>query len=181
MGSHGFLEFLTKLYFDGLGYLKRDLLFDSSKQFDEFLVDKSLEFKYLVSFANGFKRIYLMKRAIVFLLFILSLTSCFSGKVEITKSHSVISESDRESNHNGNQATFSSIALNDEDSEVRKLAVKMLTLQSTLSSVALNDIDPEVRLLAVSKLDLQSTLSSVALKDKDREVRKLALKRLNEY
>jgi len=76
------------------------------------------------------------------------------------------------------QSTLSTVALNDSDSEVRKLAVSKLTIQSTLSTVALNDSDVEVRKLAVSKLTIQSTLSTVALNDKDSEVRKLALKLL---
>src|SRR5690554_6353773 len=76
------------------------------------------------------------------------------------------------------QSTLSHVALNDKDSEVRKLAIKKLTTQSTLSHVALNDSDVEIRKLAISKLTTQSTLSHVALNDKDSEVRKLAIKKL---
>src|SRR5690554_1801239 len=121
---------------------------------------------------------YHMKRTISILLIIFSLTSCLTTKHEITRSQPVTNESNSKLNNESNQSTLSSVALNDKDIEVRKLAVEKLTIQSTLSSVALNDNDAEIRKLAVSKLDIQSTLSSVALNDKDIEVRKLAVEKL---
>ena len=96
---------------------------------------------------------YHMKWTITILLITLSLTSCLI------------------SNH-------SKVALNDNDNEVRKIAISNLTNQTTLSKLALNDNDSEVRKFAISKLTNQTTLSKLALNDNDSEIRKLALKRL---
>ena len=50
---------------------------------------------------------------------------------------------------------FRQIVLNDEDPEVRKLALKKLarsTDQSVFKQIVLNDKDPEVRELALSRI-----------------------------
>lgn len=78
------------------------------------------------------------------------------------------------------EATLSYVAMNDKDNEVRKLAVGKQSSESTLAYVAMNDSDVEVRKLAVGRSTSRSTLSYVSMNDKDAEIRKLALKRLSE-
>ena len=68
-------------------------------------------------------------------------------------------------------------ALNDKDSEIRKLAIAKSTDQGVFRHVALNDKDPEIRKLAIARSTDQGVFRHVALNDKDSEIRKLAIAR----
>lgn len=57
---------------------------------------------------------------------ILSLISCVTTKHDEIKSRSISKVSDTESIYYENQPTLSSVALNDNDAEIRKLALKLL-------------------------------------------------------
>lgn len=94
-----------------------------------------------------------MRKTNLFLLIVVLLTSCTSGiKCSIdTKLFSQVSYIEPQSY--ANQNTLSNIALNDENVDVRKLAVEKLTNQNTLSSVAMNDENGEIRKLALKRLN----------------------------
>ena len=94
-----------------------------------------------------------MKNTLTLLLVVLSLTSCLTSKQKETTNLSNPNINSTETYNSGNQSTLSNVALNDNDTEVRKLAVSKLIIQSTLSNVALNDKDAEVRKLAIKRLN----------------------------
>src|SRR5690554_8051921 len=75
-----------------------------------------------------------MKRLFgILFVILLILSSCATVKQEKEISQTTTIECNSDSQDFKSQSTLSHIALNDRDSEVRKLAIKKLTIQSTLS------------------------------------------------
>ncbi len=67
-----------------------------------------------------------MKKTAIFLISLLTLVSCFHGKVEIKRNRSVVTTESSSDKNSQSQSTLSHIALNDKDAEVRKLAIQRL-------------------------------------------------------
>lgn len=77
-----------------------------------------------------------------------------------------------------NQSDIFDIAKNDKDSEIRKNALEKLTSQHNIFYIAKNDEDSGIRLLAAEKMTSQHNLYQIAKNDKDPEVRKLAVEKI---
>jgi len=76
--------------------------------------------------------------------------------------------------------SLNTVALFDENDEVRKEAVGLLKDQNAIKQVALFDKNSDIRLSAVALLTDQNGLKSVALFDKVAEIRKQATTKLND-
>ena len=70
------------------------------------------------------------------------------------------------------QCNVDDSALNDKDTEIRKLAIARTTDQSVFRHVALNDKDPEIRKLAITRTTDQGVFQQIALDDEDSEIKK---------
>ncbi|MEO6136005.1 MAG: hypothetical protein ABIP35_12675 [Ginsengibacter sp.] len=76
------------------------------------------------------------------------------------------------------QDELGDVARNEDDRKLRKIAIKKLTDQDELGNVARNEDDRKLRKIAIMKLTDQDELGNVARNEQDKKLRKIAIKKL---